>query len=372
MNNILVSLLFCIFLTSLISCNEHADFLGQTDSFKMPKEENKMIAGYINSFDKEYIVTFGRSDSIIEFKNLTNNQVEKQVYIGEFLRLEDEKEPFYHITVVNFDSIFFKHKNKLFLIDSKSELQNFWDIDSCLSVFDIQLNISSNMPLVYLNNCVYFSLVGKKMVNSPKNRRDYFAKVPPVGYINIQNDSVGFLPIKFPEVYRNGNNYLDFVPYLNKVNNDLVVSYGLTDSLYFYNTRERKLGGWICQSKKARTPVNFPDDSSSNYVFRRKYDFEQLRYQSVFIDHDTKRLLRFVSLPTKLLKTGGYEIKKIKNWSVIVFDIDQKKQIGEQFFNSDKWAPYIIETGNSFLLWKIVKQDADSLLIAEFKFQDYG
>jgi hypothetical protein len=350
----------------IVSCNNHPIFFEIAEEFKIPKDNDIRFVDYFVSDGVESMVVFNQVDSLLTFRPLTDMRVRKKIPLHRIFNNKTEKKYFSRFVVYRQDSVFVQYRNHIFLLDDNGRLLNEWDGDGA-STFSGE--ISSMAPLTFFGNCLYFPLVGSYDLTQPEERKKYFSQVLPVASLDISTSEWAVLPISFPEIYKNGDFYLDVVPFINHYHDALVVSFGLSDSIYFYEPHADALNGYMCESRYKENAVAFDDDSSRNMVYHKRYDFGQFRYTDIFIDKQQNMLYRFATLPTPLHQKDGFTTRKAKDWSLIVFDIEAKVVVAEQRFDSREWAPFAMEASDGVLAWRMTERTADSLQIVKLKYK---
>lgn len=351
----------------LVSCdNSNAEVFETAEEYVIPKDNDSNPVDYFAFDSAESMVVFNQADSALVFRNLADMRIQEKIPLHGVLKNKSEKKYFSRFVVHRRDSVFVQYRNHFYLLDDNGRVLNDWNGDSA-STFAGE--ISSMAPFTFSGNHLYFPITGMYDLLKPAERKQYFSQVQPVASLDISTSEWASLPLAFPEIYQNGDFYLDVVPFINHYHDALVVSFGLSDTIYFYDTHAGALNGYPCVSKYKENPVPFDTDSSSNMIYHKRYDFEQFRYADIFVDQQQNLLYRFASLPTSLHQKDGYTNRKAKEWSLVVFDIETKVVVAEQRFDSREWAPFVMNAGDGLLVWRMTDRTADSLRIVKLKYQ---
>lgn len=346
-------------------CENSNNHISKIREIEWKKDADKQFVGYCRVDGSSCFVQYGMMDSTLGFYSIEHSKLVRDIYIGGLIKIESIEKQLMRFQILNPDSIFLIIKNKILLINAEGNEIRHWNIGADFNdSFECIIPFKSNFAV--WENRLFFSVVGNTRVNDAESRSNYFSKIYPIAYLDMHTDSIHSLPIQFPDIYHHGMNYMDFVPAFDVFQDHIVVSFGVSDFIYVYDLAHDILKSYPCKSKFYVKPKHFPDDSSHNFAYRRKYDFEQMRYGEIYTDEKSGFLLRFVSVPTEQARNSSFEYKHVKNWSLIIFNLDTHELIGEQFFNSDDWAPFIVESDDGFLVWKMAERKSDSLNIVEF------
>jgi hypothetical protein len=361
--------LYIITIGAFVSCNnDNVEVFTLAEEYVIPRDNNSNFVEYFVSDSTESVVVFNQADSMLAFRNLTDMRLRDEIPLHGILKNESEKKYLSRFVVHRRDSVFVQYRNHFFLLDDNGRVLNDWDGAGALVFESSNYEITSMAPFTFFGARLYFPLVGSYDLTKPEGRKQYFSAVHPVASLDINTNEWALLPVAFPEIYQNGDFYLDVVPFIGHYRDALVVSFGLSDSIYFYDAHTAALIGFPCVSKYKENPVPFDDDSSYNMIYRKRYDFEQFRYADIFVDQQQNLLYRVASLPTPLHQKDGFTNRKAKDWSLIIFDIETKAVIAEQRFDSEMWAPFVVNAGDGLLVLKMADRAADSLRIVKLKY----
>ena len=350
----------------IISCNNNQQVFEIAEEYVIPRDIDSNFVDYFKNDSTGSMVMFNKADSTLAFRNLADMSIREKIPLHGVLKNKSEKRYFSRFVVHHRDSVFVQYRNHIYLLDDKGRVFNDWN-GASTSTFAGE--ISSIAPFTFSGKHLYFPITGMYDLLKPDERKQYFSQVQPVASLDISTSEWASLPFAFPEIYQTGDFYLDVVPFIDHYREALVVSFGLSDTLYFYDTRNAIRFGYPCISKYKEKPVPFDTDSSSNMIYHKRYDFEQFRYADIFVDQQQNLLYRFASLPTSLHQKDGYTNRKAKDWSLIVFDIETKMVVAEQRFDSREWAPFVMNADDGLLVWRMADRTADSIQIVKLKYQ---
>jgi hypothetical protein len=365
-----IIVLLCTF-SITTSCHQNTPHLLKIDEISAARNFDEMYKGYFENDSMSCMIKFNTKEKKLYFQSIYDLHKVIAISIDHVLTNIDKRA----LYTLNFfvqtpDSVFMSYDDLIFLINGQGNIINSWKLNEYHTFEDNKLSLSFVTPITFQKGKLNLALTAKLKVNNPATSKNYFSTINPVAVLDIVNDSLYILPLSFPEVYQTGNNYEDFVPHFINFQNKLLVSFSVSDSLYIYNYETKVLEKTIAlRSRNYKTPEPYPFDSIRNFTFARRYDYSQMRYKNVYYDKQSEFLLRMVSLPTEYIVPGSPTVKRVNDWSLILYDLNNNQVIDELFFNSDDYQPYLLATKRGIMIWKMTPQIMDSLKIEIYKIQ---
>nr|NQU88897.1 DUF4221 family protein [Bacteroidota bacterium] len=360
-------ILALLIISCLMGCDQPKVELIHAKDLTIPRNRNERFIDYLETDSMNIFVMLNTSDVELRFYNENNYEVKHIIALSHLLSQEDVIPIFsssFHLHSP--DTIIFAKTNCIFHIDILGNEKNKWVLDDCFSDNGLKISVASHIPVVYSNRKIYAGITAHSDCSNFEGRRFYFNNIMPQGVIDIEKDTTLTLLGEFPSIYCNGQNFMDYSPYFCIENNNLVLSYGVNDSLFIYDDF-----GFVnkvkMRSHHFKNPSHFPDDSANNYSYYRKYYLNEARYQRIVYSGFNEMIYRMVIIPTAL-KNDDDTFRKANNWSLMVIDRDYKL-LGEIMFNSEEYGPFFHPTDKGIMLWKMMGSESDSSIVSFFKIE---
>jgi len=368
---IIQSVILFFVLSFLSSCHQNAPHLIKIDEISIERNIDEMYKGYFENDSMNCQITFNTKEKKLHLKSIYDFHNEMTISLDHALTDIDGRTLYtLNVFVQTPDSVFLSFNDLLILINRQGSILNSWNLNEYHDFEEKNLSLSFVTPITFQNGKLNLALTAKLKVNTPESTKYYFSEMKPLAVLDIVQDSFRILPIPFPQVYQKGNIFIDFVPHFINFQGKILVSFSISDSLYIYNYDTQGIDKIISlRSRYYKTPDPYPFDSIQNFAFARKYSFNKMRYKNVYYDESSDCLLRMVSLPTEYAVPGVTSVKKMNNWSLIIYNLTTNQIIDELIFNSDDYQPYLITTKRGIMIWKTNPNIMDSLEVEIFKIQ---
>jgi len=184
--------------------------------------------------DIEYLGILKKESNIYSYYNIADGILDKSI---NFDRVgPNGVGQVRYVSTHNWDSIFLiqYHTNKLFLLNSNSDIINKWVVDNTVTG-EIIYNISANFAfnLHYMDNVLSFWNIS----NSKAFTKSFWDTYNGIS-INIETNTIQNRTGKYPSIYKNGVCYGNFNinPYrIVTRNNQQVFGFSLDNRLFIYN-----------------------------------------------------------------------------------------------------------------------------------------
>jgi len=366
-----LKILIVLLLFYFIGCKDKTQRVVKIDEISIKRNFNERFLGYYEDDNLGYFLLLDIENKLLKFINIKNFQDDIAIPLNNVFENSQDKDFIISNFFVNRpDSVFISNENNIFLINKKGKILNSWNMENYQGFKQNKLNISFVTPLTFNCGKLNLAITANLKIDNPESCRDYFLKVKPVAILDVRKDSFYCPPISFPVAYQTGNNYMDYVPWFINFDNKLIVSFSISDSLFIYDYKKNCIEQKIAlKSRYYASPRPYPYDNFSDFAFRRLYDFSETRYRDVYYDKASNCLLRMVALPTDLKVSGGSEIRKTNDWSLVLYDLSSEKIVDELFFCSEEFQPYLLPTRSGLMIWKMEVNQSDSMKIDVFKVQ---
>ncbi len=320
--------LLLLVLISTCGCNKHSDakheliftpidtfFVGGiTDGYPTPEyfiEKNS---------NKECLVFCDKRINTLIFYDLVSGSIQKQI-----------KLPFkvWEIFVHSIDSIFVLERTdnpmSVKLIDREGNIKNFWNIENSADEGSYYFASYQSNPILYKNGLL---IVGNYInttaaLPNEKARKEFYGAT--CCRVIDTRDSLAkqVLVGRWPKIYVSYD-FQNYDPHwdINQDNN-IVLSFGVTDSLYIFKPPYREVHSIYSASSYKKDVRPFPSDSITHFAFVSKYAVTEFRYLRILYDPYRKLYLRIVGHSQKYENTDGSLNAWIdRSWSVMVYNSD--------------------------------------------------
>lgn len=358
------SFIYIFGLIILLSCNENSKLqntknksisLIPTDTVVLHLPPDVKYNGHFQTYkynQKECLgVNIWRENRVVIFDKKNGNVLDDFVMKSEGADGVGDVRGFHYL---NNDSIFVikKRSNKIFMINSKSEVKSKWELSNAKNIkFNNAVYASTNnFPLTFHNNKLYC----KKFTDS------YFGSVPyqndnHLVIFNIKDTTVFNKTYSFPQEYdRNIKYNIDSYQQSCQINNkgNAIVCFYLTPDIYLYSDTGL-IQSYHIPSRFVDEYGSYPKtDISKNLEARENFDIQKGNYRWIKYDKKRDYTIRLVLHKSELYDAEGNKNRLYdKEFSLQIIN-NKFELIGEQKFEK-----------NLFYLWNIIPVE-EGLLIS--------
>lgn len=209
-----------------------------------------------------------------------------------------------------------------------------------------------------ITDYLYYSWLPESNMRTSLERRNSFNSISPICRLhhdNLDREQDYYIFGEFPDNYKSGNNYLDYGPGLFVgFQNQLIVSYSVSDKLYIYKNSEL-LEIKKCKSNYIKKFNSISDENFSNLSYCQNFQAQEPRYINVIIDPFKRMYYRVVKHRMKLENQNINEAK----WSLIIMN-EHFDVLGEAVFSFSNYMPdIIVPSANGLYIKTTPKSKAD-------------
>ena len=276
------------------------------------------------------------------------------------------------VTVLSNDSIYTIRKNFLLRMNSKGKILDSINFNG-IQYKNVPCFVQSmNLPIMFANQAIYMLC----QPNTSKTKL-YYSGPNMIKHNNL--DGTNTQGVNWPEFYKSGKEYYVFDPSacIND-NNEIVVSFELSDSLYVYDMDLNFKRAIYSKTDYSNFSVNAV---APNSVLYQNLDttIDNLSSRSIYArmiyDNYRKLYYRILLLPTKNIQGENeryYEENRYyRNFALLIYD-DKLNLVGEEILsgiNLNMYVFYVDESGITFLSNNPKSKDYNSKYL---KFVKYG
>lgn len=334
----LIYLIFGVYTLIAESCNQSDVTLIKNEDLAISRNGKSTGIGIVEYQNKPTLAVLNYDSLRIELFNYKKDYLVKSILLNSIFNREtlNEIAP-YQFLIQSFDSVFIgTNSNIIFLIDNKGQLLNRWDLN-LLNDVEVELVFLPSLQMCLIGNNLYLGNASNDFVGDKEGRIDYFKSVSPLLILNIIDNKLHAIPIKFPPIYLSGDDFRSYHISQCCADNINIYSFALDSNIYLYNSK-----GFINKinlySKYWTVPKPYPTDSLRNYYFLKKYLREETRYDRIVFDKYRNLYYRLVSVSSNFQNNDG-TLKSMNDWSCMVLD-SNFKIINELFFNAEDYFSY--------------------------------
>lgn len=246
-----------------------------------------------------------------------------------------------------------KH-DKFFILDINQKSLNEFSLPSTISKENYSYESKIDRKAKLIGNKMYF--IYCPVIRGKEAAEAYFSYIHPVGVYDLEHDSLYTCPISFPNKYKE-EYYYDYFPYFDYSDSCIVVSYGVSDSIYFIS-KTGEIDSYLAPSSRKPTFESISHKEVKDLTILKQYMFAQPRYSGVIYDkyrNWTYRIIRF-------------GVGKDKVWNLMIFDSNCIR-LYEFEFLSNQYNQIVMPIESGIILYKtnVLKKRVASI---DFSFID--
>lgn len=367
----LISFIFFVLLNAGFSCKQqNIAILQYTNDILIDSISSENIrqiqCAQINN--SNYLLILHKEKPEILFFHLDSLKIEKTIQFSiPDDSLYEKKYQFYFHTI---DSIFLValSTQSIYHFNALAHFVNPLPMPSMHKLFNGHFSF---MPAVSgirkINTYLHLQIIRTDISIRTIEERSHYYQTPPCVLFPLDTFSEPVLSGSWPESFSKGSNFRDFYTYTAYDKNAHALLYGYRSTPVMHIFSEKGIEKQIqIKSRYHTEPQEFPDSTSEDYTWLKKYHIEQPRYERLLKNESNNLFFRIYLHKIHYKNEKGYiHVFEDKPFSVIMLD-NNYNIINEVLFDAEKYLHYHCFTYSNYLCFLKRDESSDRIQYARF------